>query len=119
MSASGLIRRLARRQNTKTVTIERKNTTQDNSGGVLPGWFQHILGLQAVVQLTSGSERNHTYARRPVDAHPDFYALWADGHARRPSESTLYFSDRDGKVRRLPRVMDGEFAVPEVVAPPR
>jgi len=33
------------------------------------------------------SPRNHTYVRRRVNAHPDFYALVADGHARQPSES--------------------------------
>ena len=66
-------------------------------------------------QLTEGSPRNHTYARRPVDAHPDFYALWADGHGRQPSESSLYFCDRDGTVRVLPREMRGPFAEPRVL----
>ena len=47
-------------------------------------------------QLTRDSRFNHTYARRPVDAHPQFYALWADGNPLAPSESRLYFTDRDG-----------------------
>ena len=68
-----------------------------------------------VRQLTRNSPRNHTYVRRPLNAHPDFYALWADGHARQPSESYLYFCDRDGNVRRLPREMDQEFVEPELV----
>ncbi len=66
-----------------------------------------------VKQLTTRSKHNHTYARRPVNAHPDFYALWADGHARKPSASTLYFCDKKGTVYALPRKMTGETARPE------
>jgi hypothetical protein len=65
-------------------------------------------------QLTNDSEFNHTYARRPVDAHPQFYALWADGNPLEPSASRLYFTDREGiHVWRLPKQMDGEFAKPD------
>lgn len=64
--------------------------------------------------LTSGSPRNHTYVRRPVDAHPDFYAFWADGDPLKPSESYLYFTDKEcSGVWRLPPVMEKEFAEPE------
>jgi hypothetical protein len=67
-------------------------------------------------QLTRHSQFNHTYARRPRNAHPRFYALWADGHALEASESRLYFTDRDGShVWRLPTKMDGEFEKPETV----
>jgi hypothetical protein len=56
---------------------------------------------------------NHTYARRPVDAHPNFYAFWADGHGRQPSESRLYFCDKTGRrVFRLPPVMKNDFEKP-------
>lgn len=69
-----------------------------------------------VKQLTRHSRFNHTYARRPVNAHPDFYALWADGDARQPSESHLYFTNRSGDhVWRLPPVMKDEFARPEII----
>lgn len=68
-----------------------------------------------VAQLTSNSPRNHTYVRRPVDAHPDFYAFWADGNGREPSESRLYFATRDGEVYRLPTRIDGDFGRPERV----
>ena len=44
------------------------------------------------------------------------YALWGDGDALRPSESSLYFTDRDGAhVWRLPRKMTDTAAAPEVV----
>ena len=65
--------------------------------------------------LTKDSARNHSYPRRPVDAHPDFYALWADGNALAPSESSLYFTNRSGDhVWRLPPVMKEEHQKPEV-----
>ena len=68
-----------------------------------------------VRQLTSGSERNHSYARKPVDAHPDFYALWADGDAFAPSASALYFTNRDGdRAWRLPVRMKEDEEKPEV-----
>ncbi len=66
--------------------------------------------------LTQESAYNHTYVRRPVNAHPEFYGLWADGDARGPSPSSLYFTDRDGShVWRLPETIEGDRARPEVV----
>ena len=65
--------------------------------------------------VTADSEYNHTYARRPVNAHPGLYALWADGHARRESPSRLYICGRDGVARRLPTEMRGDWAEPEAL----
>jgi hypothetical protein len=88
-----------------------------NPGGEIAMWVTHDEGANwtKVKQLTNNSPRNHTYARRPVDAHPDFYALWADGHGRQPSQSSLYFCDKKGNVRILPREMTGDFAMPELL----
>lgn len=47
-------------------------------------------------QITNHSESNHSYARRPVDAHDDFYALWADGDPGKLSPSRLYFTNKAG-----------------------
>ena len=91
---------------------------QWNPGGEMVMWTSADEGASwlRAKQLTDGSEFNHTYARRPVNAHPDFYAFWADGHGRQPSESRLYFTSREGdRVRRLPPVMEGDFAEPEPV----
>lgn len=67
--------------------------------------------------LTRDSPRNHTYVRRPLNAHPDFFALWADGDARQPSACRLYFTNRAGdKVWKLPPTMTAERARPEGVA---
>jgi hypothetical protein len=54
-----------------------------------------------------------------VDAHPQFYALWADGNPLEPSQSSLYFTTRDGAaVYRLPREMTGDSALPERLSVP-
>jgi hypothetical protein len=88
-----------------------------NPGGEVAMWTSRDRGKtwNKVKQLTRNSERNHTYVRRPVNAHPGFYAIWADGHGRKPSASWLYFCDKEGTVRRLPREMKEEFEEPEVV----
>jgi len=90
-----------------------------NPGGEIAMWESSDRGAtwQKVKQLTSGSERNHTYVRRPVNAHPDFYGLWADGHGRKPSQSNLYFCDKKGHVRVLPRRMTEDLETPRLLAP--
>lgn len=88
-----------------------------NPGGEVVMWISRDQGLtwQKVRQLTEQSRYNHTYVRRPVNAHPDFYALWADGDTRQLSESSIYFTDREGShVWRLPTKMDGPTR-PELV----
>jgi hypothetical protein len=89
-----------------------------NPGGEIALWTTHDRGHTWTMQrqLTEGSEYNHTYVRRPVNAHPDFYGFWADGHGREPSDSRLYFTDRTGEhVFRLPPTMDGDLARPEPI----
>lgn len=89
-----------------------------NPGGEMVMWTSTDEGQSWTrsKQLTHNSPRNHTYARRPVDAHPDFYALWADGHGRQPSVSCLYFTNQRGdRVWRLPPTMPGDFAAPTPV----
>ena len=67
--------------------------------------------------LTSKSERNHSYARRPLYAHDDFYAFWADGNADKLSESRLYFCNKKGdKVWMLPYDMKQEIEKPAEVS---
>lgn len=91
-----------------------------NPGGEVASWISRDRGETWALErrLTAESEFNHTYVRRPLHAHPDFYALWADGHGRRPSQSRLYFATADGAVFQLPRHMDSETARPFAVAPP-
>ena len=87
------------------------------TGGEVGVWVSNNQGKTWKKQpsLTQNSVYNHSYVRRPANVHPDFYAFWADGHARQPSESTLYFANQKGEVFRLPRQMNTEMAKPERV----
>lgn len=78
-----------------------------NPGGEMSMWESRDKGgsWEMVRQLTKNSPYNHTYARRPMNAHPDFYAIWADGHGRQPSESRFYICDKKGNVTQLPQKM--------------
>jgi hypothetical protein len=90
------------------------------AGGEMALWTSDDEGesWRKVRQLTHDSEFNHTYARRPLNAHPQFYALWADGDVHQPSASRLYFTDRDGSdVWQLPTMMDAGFATPMPIKP--
>ena len=88
-----------------------------NPGGEIAMWTSTDLGRtwERIKQMTNDSPYNHTYVRHPVNAHPDFYGFWADGHGRQPSDSRLYFCDKAGNVYRLPPSMDADFAKPELV----
>lgn len=86
------------------------------TGGEMAMWVSADQGKtwKRHRKLTRGSRRNHAYARRPVNAHPDFYAFWADGNPDQMSESHLYFTDREGtQVWRLPYDLFDESAAPE------
>ena len=66
--------------------------------------------------ITQNSERNHSYARRPLQVNNDFYAFWADGNADQFSESKVYFCNHNGdKNWVLPYDMTSDFAKPERV----
>lgn len=88
------------------------------TGGALTIQASHDQGRswQMERRLRIESGLNQTYVRRPWHAHPDFYALWADGNAFEPSQSSLYFATRAGRVFRLPRQMQGETEAPEKVS---
>ena len=75
-------------------------------------WLTEDAGLtwHMLRQMTNDSEFNHTYVRRPVNAQPDFYGIWADGHGRQPSKSRLYYCNRDGDVFMLPETMNALVA---------
>jgi hypothetical protein len=91
------------------------------TGGDMAMWVSRNQGKSWKLhrRLTAAAEFNHTYARKPVNAHPDFYALWADGHTLKPSDSSLYFTNKEGTaVYRLPRKMTADFAKPELVPLP-
>lgn len=78
------------------------------TGGEMELWSSDDQGhtWQKKRSLTHDEARNHNFARRVVRAHPEFAAIWADGNAREPSPSAIYFTDRSGSaVWRLPLAM--------------
>jgi hypothetical protein len=87
------------------------------TGGDMVMWTSRDEGAtwSQVKQLTSNSRYNHTYARQPVNADPEFYALWADGSPLEATPSALYFATKDGRVYRLPTKMSSATAKPELV----
>jgi hypothetical protein len=87
------------------------------TGGEVVEWLSRDQGASWERQqtLTHDSAMNHTYVRRPLHAHADFMAFWADGDPLKQSESRLYFANRSGDVFRLPAVMTGDTARPERV----
>ena len=94
-----------------------KGPQEWGTGGELVVWRSRNEGKswERVRNLTSGSERNHGYVRRPVNARAPFYAFWADGDPDRMSISYLYFGDAEGNVYRLPYHMTEEWAKPEKI----
>jgi hypothetical protein len=88
------------------------------TGGEMALWISTNAGKTWAKKrnITQKSVHNHSYARRPVYAHPDFYAFWADGHADKFSESRLYFTNKKGnKVWQLPYNMPNDFAKPVLI----
>lgn len=87
------------------------------AGGEIAYWTSNDDGVtwKKEKALTSGSSRNNSYVRRPLNADKAFYAFWADGDADKLSESHLYFSDKKGNVYELPYVMQTEFSKPQKI----
>jgi hypothetical protein len=86
------------------------------SGGEIAMWASQDEGAtwKKIKQLTKDSQHNHCYVRRPVNAHPDFYGLWADGHGTNKfATCRLYFCNKAGDVRVLPDKMSDPFAQPQ------
>jgi hypothetical protein len=88
------------------------------AGGEMALWESKDDGTtwEKIRNITQNSPRNHSYARRPLNTHPDFYSFWADGNADQMSESKLYFTNKKGnKTWLLPYDMKEEFAKPALV----
>ncbi len=86
------------------------------TGGEVAVWLSHDLGgtWTKARDVTTASQYNHSYVRRPRHARDPFYAYWADGDPFAKSESRLYFCNRAGThVWRLPTLMRGDTARPE------
>ncbi len=85
------------------------------TGGEIALWKSDDQGQtwKKTREITRNSVLNHGYVRRPVNAHPDFYAFWADGNPDKMSKSWLYFTNKAGsQVWRLPYDMENEYSSP-------
>lgn len=92
-----------------------------NPGGEIALWLSRDQGKTWTLdrQLTHASERNHTFVRRPLNAHEGFAAFWADGNPRAPSESRFYFTDKQGNsVWELPFEMKADRERPKPLDAP-
>jgi len=90
------------------------------TGGEVEMWTSADQGATWRKQraITTNSERNHSYVRRPLNAHPDFHAYWADGNADELSPSHLWFTNKTGdKLWQLPYTMSDDFEAPKLVTP--
>jgi hypothetical protein len=84
-------------------------------GGEMVAWLSSDNGSTWTrsIDITKNSPLNHSYARRPNDAHDPFFTFWADGDPRKISPSHLYFANHAGdRVWQLPYDMTGDFAQP-------
>ncbi len=84
------------------------------TGGAIALWRSRDRGRAWVKQrvLVNDPAHNHTYARRPLNAHDGFAMLWAAADAHHPSCSSLHFCDVDGAVWRMPVAVDQDFVEP-------
>lgn len=90
-----------------------------NTGGEMQMHLSRDAGKTWMVKaLTKNSTQNHSYARKPIQAHPQFWAFWADGNGRKPSASSLYFCTKQGEVFQLPTLMKQKFEKPKRVFHP-
>ncbi|WP_443936807.1 BNR-4 repeat-containing protein [Pedobacter sp. MW01-1-1] len=91
-----------------------------NTGGEMVLWTSNNKGKTwKSKKITSNSLYNHSYARKPVNVHPGFFAFWADGHGRQHSVSRLYFADKKGNVYQLPEKMDANMVKPIKLKQPK
>jgi hypothetical protein len=85
-------------------------------GGEMALWISNDEGDTWTKRkdITSGSERNNSYARRPVNASKRFYSFWSDGDPEKLSVSKIYFTDEScKKVWVLPYEMKEDFDRPK------
>ena len=87
-----------------------------NPGGEIVLWTSkdNAKSWVRTRSVTRHSLHHNSHVRRPLNAHPNFWAFWADGDTRQHSESRLFFCDKTGKqVRMMPLHMQKDFQKPK------
>lgn len=85
------------------------------TGGEMALWVSIDEGntWKRAVDITSGSLKNNSFPRRPINVNRKFYSFWVDGDPNAISESRLYFTDEScKKVWVLPYNMSLDFERP-------
>jgi hypothetical protein len=85
------------------------------TGGEIALWESSNDGADwhKLKNVTENSINNNSFVQHPVNAHKDFFALWADGDADEFSKSYLYFTNEAcDKVWVLPYDMKDDFQKP-------
>jgi hypothetical protein len=88
------------------------------TGGALGFWESDDYGVtwELIRTPLPESDAHHSYVRPVLHGEDRFAFLWADGDPDQPSVSNLYFANHDAtRVYRLPSVITGEHALPELV----
>ncbi len=82
------------------------------TGGEMAIWESYDQGAswEKIKDITFGSSRNHSYARRPLYCNDDFYSLWSDGNTDALSRCYLYYSSKQGDVYQMPYDFNGDYA---------
>jgi hypothetical protein len=83
-------------------------------GGEVEIWSSKDNGAhwKKLRSITSNSQYNHAYIRRPLYFRAPFCFFWSDGNAHQFSKSQLYFGDFSGNVWQLPYNMENDFEKP-------
>jgi len=98
----------------KVVGPTEKGPQDFATGGEVAIWESEDKGQKWTkkIDVTSKSELNHFYVRRPLNAKAPFSYFWASGHAHELSISELYFGNFDGEVWKLPYDMKRDLEPP-------
>lgn len=82
------------------------------TGGEMAIWESYDKGesWRNLGSITSQSARNHSYARRPENCQPEFYAFWADRNTEAFSRSYLYYATKNGDVYQMPYELENDLA---------
>ena len=88
--------------------------TNSAAGGEIARWVSADAGATWNLdqQITRNSEFNHTFPKLVENSHDQFNTFWSAGSATEQSEVSLYFSDREGNVYRMPTTFEGDFVQP-------
>ncbi|WP_299529646.1 BNR-4 repeat-containing protein [Ulvibacterium sp.] len=88
------------------------------TGGEIAIWISWDGGehWKKEKQITSSSQWNHSYVRRPLYAKAPFQFFWANGNPKEFGKSELFFGDFYGNVYKLPYVMKKDYEKPQQYA---